>query len=56
MATNIKDLCKMKAKKKKKKKKKDDEKKNNRVILHFYKNYFASLFLDLFYQVFPQYV
>ena len=53
MATNIKDLCKMKAKKKKRK---DDEKKNNRVILHFYKNYFASLFLDLFYQVFPQYV
>ena len=42
MALNIKDLGKMETKKMRRKKKV-----NNWVILHSYKNYLASLFLDL---------
>ena len=55
MASNIKDLGKIKAKKKKNRKKRWREK-NNWLVFHSYKNYLASLFLDLINQVFPQYI
>ena len=55
MASNIKDLGKIKAKKKKNRKKRWREK-NNWLVFRSYKNYLASLFLDLINQVFLQYI